>query len=62
MLQVQPTGSVPEETARIARRPLNGGQEEKILDILLERLKARGWLKAGGKQRTDAGPRPSCRP
>ena len=35
-------------------RLLSGSQEERILDILLERLEDRGWLKAGGKQRTDS--------
>lgn len=33
---------------------MSGGQEEQILDLLLERLKERGWLQAGGKQRTDS--------
>ena len=35
-------------------RLLNGSQEERMLDILLERLEEKGWLKAGGKQRTDS--------
>ncbi|NJM99273.1 MAG: IS1182 family transposase [Phormidesmis sp. RL_2_1] len=35
-------------------RLLSGSQEEQVLDILLERLEERGWLKAGGKQRTDS--------
>ena len=35
-------------------RLLSGGQEEQILDIFLERLTERGWLKSGGKQRTDS--------
>ena len=35
-------------------RLLSGGQEEQILDIFLERLVERGWLKSGGKQRTDS--------
>lgn len=35
-------------------RLLGGGQEEQILDLLLARLKEKGWLKAGGKQRTDS--------
>lgn len=35
-------------------RLLSGGQEEQILDIFLERLIERGWLKSGGKQRTDS--------
>ena len=35
-------------------RLLNGSQEEQILNILLEQLKEKGWLKAGGKQRTDS--------
>ncbi|EDX83258.1 Transposase, IS4 family protein [Synechococcus sp. PCC 7335] len=35
-------------------RLLSGGQEEQILDLLLERLREKGWLKAGEKQRTDS--------
>jgi transposase len=35
-------------------RLLSGSQEERVLDLLLAGLKARGWLKAGGKQRTDS--------
>ena len=35
-------------------RLLSGGQEEQILDIFLERLIEKGWLKSGGKQRTDS--------
>ncbi|MEN8447581.1 MAG: IS1182 family transposase, partial [Cyanobacteria bacterium J06555_13] len=35
-------------------RLLSGGQEEQILDLLLARLEKKGWLKAGGKQRTDS--------
>lgn len=35
-------------------RLLKGGQEEQILDIFLERLIEKGWLKSGGKQRTDS--------
>ena len=33
---------------------LSGSQEEQVLEILLERLQEKGWLKAGGKQRTDS--------
>ena len=35
-------------------RLLSGSQEEQVLEILLERLQEKGWLKAGGKQRTDS--------
>lgn len=35
-------------------RLLTGSQEEQVLEILLERLTEKGWLKAGGKQRTDS--------
>ncbi len=35
-------------------RLLSGSHEERVLDLLLEGLKERGWLKAGGKQRTDS--------
>jgi transposase len=35
-------------------RLVEGGAEQQLLDRLLERFKAKGWLKARGKQRTDA--------
>lgn len=35
-------------------RLLTGSQEEQVLEILLGRLQEKGWLKAGGKQRTDS--------
>jgi transposase len=35
-------------------RLVQGQQEGKLLDILLETIKQRGWLKARGRQRTDS--------
>lgn len=35
-------------------RIVAGGAEARLLDVLLELCKQRGWLKAGGKQRTDS--------
>jgi transposase len=35
-------------------RLVAGGAEARLLDVLLEVCKHRGWLKAGGKQRTDS--------
>lgn len=35
-------------------RLLRGGKEEALLDILLQALKEKGLLKAGGRQRTDS--------
>jgi transposase len=35
-------------------RLLSGGAEQVLLDVLLERLQAHGWLKARGRQRTDS--------
>lgn len=35
-------------------RLLKGGAEARLLDMMLTTFKARGWLKAGGRQRTDA--------
>jgi transposase len=35
-------------------RLLSRSQEEQVLEILLEHLQAKGWLQAGGKQRTDS--------
>ena len=35
-------------------RLLSGKAETRLLDVMLTTFKARGWLKAGGRQRTDA--------
>jgi transposase len=35
-------------------RLVQGGAAERLLDMLLEQCKGRGWLKARGRQRTDA--------
>src|SRR5438874_224956 len=35
-------------------RLVEAGAEQLLLDVLLALCKERGWLKAGGKQRTDA--------
>src|SRR5713226_7326841 len=35
-------------------RIVAGGAEARLLDALLELCKQRGWVKAGGKQRTDS--------
>ncbi len=35
-------------------RLLAGGVEDQLLTVMLERFKAKGLLKSGGKQRTDA--------
>jgi transposase len=35
-------------------RLVKGGVEERLLEVMLEQFKARGLLKAGGKQRTDS--------
>jgi transposase len=35
-------------------RLLAGNAETRLLDVMLTTFKARGWLKAGGRQRTDA--------
>ena len=35
-------------------RLINGGLEQQLLDTLLAQCQERGWLKGGGKQRTDA--------
>src|SRR5260370_13737891 len=40
--------------AEFRARVIAGGAEALLLDALLELCKQRGWLKAGGKQRTDA--------
>jgi transposase len=36
------------------QRLLQGQKEQVLLDVLLDELKKRGWLKARGKQRTDS--------
>ena len=35
-------------------RLVKGGAEQRLLDLLLERCRQGGWLKAGGRQRTDS--------
>src|SRR6266852_5554382 len=40
--------------AEFRARVVAGGAEAQLLDALLELCKQRGWLKAGGKQRTDS--------
>ena len=35
-------------------RLVKGGAEQRLLDLLLERCREGGWLKAGGRQRTDS--------
>jgi transposase len=35
-------------------RLVAGGAEERLLDLVLEQVRARGWLKVRGKQRTDS--------
>src|SRR5207245_11383817 len=35
-------------------RLVKGGDEQRLLDLLLERCREGGWLKAGGRQRTDS--------
>jgi transposase len=35
-------------------RLINGGLEQQLLDTLLAHCQEQGWIKAGGKQRTDA--------
>jgi transposase len=35
-------------------RLIEGNVEHKLLDSLLENFKAKGWVKAGGQQRTDS--------
>jgi len=37
-------------------RLVTGKAEQKLLERLLDAFKARGWLKAGGQQRTDSTP------
>src|SRR5579859_4947850 len=40
--------------AEFRERLVAGQAETVLLDVLLERCKQRGWLKAGGQQRTDS--------
>ena len=35
-------------------RLLDGGAEERPLEVMLTRFRERGWLKARGRQRTDS--------
>ena len=38
------------------RRLVAGGAEERLLDLVVEQARARGWIKTRGKQRTDSTP------
>src|SRR5437764_14871 len=40
--------------AEFRSRLIEGHAEQRLLDLLLERCREGGWLKAGGRQRTDS--------
>src|SRR5204862_2397905 len=53
-LELTDPGIVASVLSEFRARVVAGGAEALLLDALLDVCKQRGWLKAGGKQRTDS--------
>lgn len=53
-LALTDTGFDASVLSEFRQRLLAGGVVQQLLDDLLQRCQAQGWLKAGGKQRTDS--------
>ena len=53
-LALTDTGFDASVLSEFRQRLLAGGLVQQLLDDLLQRCQAQGWLKAGGKQRTDS--------
>jgi transposase len=53
-LELEDTGFDYSVLSQFRTRVVQHGLEEKVMDLLLERLKGLGMLPAGGKQRTDS--------
>lgn len=53
-LELDDTGFDHSVLSEFRRRLVTGSGEERLLEVLLNQLKEKGWLKAGGKQRTDS--------
>ncbi len=53
-LELEDTGFDYSVLSQFRQRLLEGKAEDQLLDSLLDIFKEQGWLKAGGKQRTDS--------
>ncbi len=53
-LELDDTGFDHSVLSEFRRRLVSSSGEERVLEVLLDQLKAKGWLRAGGKQRTDS--------
>ncbi len=59
-LELTDTGFDSSVLSEFRSRLVKGGAEEMLLNILLEKCRARNWVKAKGRQRTDSTGRHSC--
>src|SRR5205807_9981448 len=53
-LELTDTGFDHTVLSEFRARLVEGHAEQRLLDLLLERCREGGWLKAGGRQRTDS--------
>jgi transposase len=53
-LELTDTGFDHTVLSEFRARLVEGNAEQRLLDLLLERCREGGWLKAGGRQRTDS--------
>jgi transposase len=53
-LELTDPGFDPSVLVEFRARLVAGRQEQRLLDVLLELCRARGWLRAGARQRTDS--------
>src|SRR5258708_1714590 len=53
-LELTDTGFDHTVLSEFRSRLIEGNAEQRLLDLLLERCREGGWLKAGGRQRTDS--------
>src|SRR5919198_1283655 len=53
-LELEDPGFDASVLSEFRARLVEGGLEQRLLDALLTLCRARGWLKAGGRQRTDS--------
>jgi transposase len=53
-LELRDTGFDHTVLSEFRARLVEGNAEQRLLDLLLERCREGGWLKAGGRQRTDS--------
>src|SRR5262249_22127876 len=53
-LELTDPGFDPSVLSEFRTRLIAGAAEQRLLDMLLDRCRERGWLKARGRQRTDS--------